>query len=121
MREAWLAFAMFVLLAASAFALQFLDWTFLVWAGVACIAIGLVLGLPLAVVYHLKLWRTLQPRGALDPRWIWNPTAQHKYLRPDERWRVLSWFYAAVAAWSVSVLGCAMVALAAFLASRAVA
>ena len=118
MREAWLALGMFLLLAASAVALQFLDWTFLVWGGVACIAIGLVLGVPTGVVYHLQLWRALHPRGALPARWVLNPTAHHRQLRPDERWRVLSWFYAAAAAWSVSVLGCVLVAIAAFLASR---
>lgn len=119
MRETLLAIGLFGLLAASAAAVQFLDWTFWVWAGVACIAIGLVIGVPAGVWYHVVLHRALAPRGVLPKHWIWNPTGQHKLLTEGERPGVLGWFYVAAASWSVSVLGCVFIGVATWLASKA--
>ena len=52
------------------------------------------------------------PRGALDKRWLWNPTGHHARLTEPERRRVMPWFYAGAVGWSVSIVGCVLAGLA---------
>lgn len=118
MRELLLVLAIFLLLAGGATALQTVRWETFAWLGTGLVLAGLGFSLPCALRYHWLLWKHLSARGVLAPRWIWNPTAQHRLLLPAERGRVLPWFYAGAAGWGVTVLGCAIIGVAAWLASR---
>lgn len=90
------------------------SWDFLVHAGVVTFAAGMVFGLPCAVAYHVLLYRALEPTGELSPRWIWAPMREHPKLGDEQRGRVLPWFYAGALGWLVVVVGCGLLALAAY-------
>lgn len=87
-----------------------LEWV--VSAGVACIALGMLVGVPTGVWYHVRLHAALQPRGALPARWWLRPLVLHDRLEADERAAVLRWCYAGAAGFFVTVAGCALVILA---------
>jgi len=111
-REGLLTLGVVALLAAAAFLLGFAPWEPLVRAGVWLAATGMVAGVPAALVYHLRLRACLAPRGALDRRWLLNPVAHHERLTRAERRRVMPWFYAGAAGWTLSMGGCALMAIA---------
>ena len=73
--------------------------------GAGCTMLGLVVGLPGSIGYHVALGRTLAGRGALPSRWWLNPTALHARLTPAERRVVMPWFYTGAAGFVVVVLG----------------
>jgi hypothetical protein len=110
MREVLIALLIFGVLAGgglavrTAIALHLNILQFLYPGGILIVG-GLVFSIPFAFWYHWKLYTTLGPRGDLSPRWIWSPTAQHVRLRPEERRRVLPWFYAGAAGWTICMLG----------------
>lgn len=106
MREVVLALALFVLLSGGAVAVQRASVTELLWVGGWLVVGGLVFSLPCAVRYHMLLHRALSPRGELKKWWLLNPTGHHVRLTDKERARVLPWFYAGAAGWTVSLGGC---------------
>ncbi len=118
MQEALLALGIFVALAGVAAAFKFAAWEPLAVIGGWMIAGGLAFSLPVALLYHWRLYRALAPRGELPRRWYWSPTAYHDKLRPEERARVLGGFYLGAAGWGVTVIGCGLVALAVFVGRR---
>ncbi len=77
--------------------------------GVALVVVGLVVGIPGGVVYHVVLSRVLARRRALTPRWWLAPTALHERLRSDERRAVMPWFWAGAAGFALIVLGAVLV------------
>jgi hypothetical protein len=113
-KEILIAFGVFASLAGLGWALHFATMMQLVIPGILLIAGGLIFSLPCAIWYHWLLYRTLSPRGALDSRWIWNPTAHHERLSTEERTAVMPWFYAGAAGWVLSVLGCVLLGLGAW-------
>lgn len=115
MRELLLAFLIFVGLAGLAWAVQSAGTTTMVYGGVILILFGLLFSTPCAVWYHVLLYRSLKPRGALDRKWLWNPTAQHRHLSADEKRRVMPWFYAGASGWGISVVGCVMLGISALM------
>ena len=115
MREAAIALSIFLGLAFVAWVLEAASWLLLLYGGLFLILGGLAFGIPCAVAYHWYLYAALQPRGALDKRWLWNPTTQHGKLLPAERPRVMAWFYAGAAGWGASVLGCVFAGAAALM------
>jgi hypothetical protein len=83
-------------------------------AGFWTVLAGLAFGLPTGLLYHVALRRSLLAVDALPDRWWWSPTALHDAIPdPDRAW-VLGWCYAGAAGFLVTVLGCAIVALAAW-------
>jgi hypothetical protein len=84
-------------------------------AGIALTLVGLAVGVPTSLVYHLRLRAALLARAALPPRWWIDPTALHGQLHAGERGRVLPWFAAGGASFAATVLGCVLVALGAVL------
>ena len=114
MRELLIAGLVFGLLAGLGYAAHAADVIQLVYAGAILVGGGLFFSVPCAIVYHWALYRALKPRGELSPRWIWNPTGQHSKLLPAEEGRVLPWFYAGAAGWTVSVLGYVVLGLGAW-------
>lgn len=81
------------------------------WAGAACTALGLGLGVPTGLLYHLRLRACLRARGELPPRWWLHPTDLHGRLHDEERDRVLRWFFAGGVGFVFAILGCALVVL----------
>lgn len=114
MREIIIALSIAGVLAGAALAGHYFDTMQLLYAGSMIAAGGLILSVPFAVWYHWKLYRALSPRGELSRRWLWNPTAEHVRLRPDERVGVLTYFYIGALGWVVTVLGLAVVGLGAW-------
>ncbi|MCB9521466.1 MAG: hypothetical protein H6699_11410 [Myxococcales bacterium] len=94
-------------------ALALVPWALLLKVGGAIVAAGVGFGVPAGVVYHALLYRALAPRGALPPRWLWNPLALHDRLRPGERRAVLAWCYSGGAGFVLIMLGAALCAVAA--------
>jgi hypothetical protein len=82
--------------------------------GLGSIALGLLVSIPAAGLYHLRLHAALSRRGALDKGWIWHPTRLHARLLDDERPPVMWWFSVGVAGWSLALLGCALIGLGVF-------
>ncbi len=82
------------------------------WLGIGLTAIvaGLIVSVPSAIVYHLRLHAALARRDALERGWIWHPTRLHGRLPEEERFSVLVWFVVGVLGWSLALLGCALVA-----------
>ena len=80
-------------------------WITIALGGLVCAAVGLILGVPTGVYYHVALYRCLTPRGVLPARWWWNPTKYHRYLTIDEQRLVMRWFYAGGAGFGLVVLG----------------
>ena len=78
--------------------------------------LGLALGIPTSLVYHVKLARVLAARGELPPRWWLSPTRLHPRLRGAERRGVLRWFYAGGAGFVLTLAGCAAAFVGALLA-----
>ena len=66
------------LLAMTAFAIA--PWPLLVQGGAALAGLGLLVGLPTGVAYHVQLRRELGRCGQLAERWWLHPTGQHRYL-----------------------------------------
>ncbi len=113
MRELAVAAFLFLLLSATALAIRFASWTTLLVSGGLLIGGGLLFSLPCAVRYHVLLYRALRPRGALDRRWLFNPTGHHERLTEVERRGVMPWFYAGAAGWGVTMVGCVLAGIAA--------
>jgi hypothetical protein len=83
----------------------------LIFAGVACIALGSLVGFPAGLYYHLRLYRCLARRGAVPRSFVWHPTRYHPELSPQERRDVLPWFVAGALGFVLIVFGCATMSL----------
>lgn len=86
-------------------ALVMVPWEPLLVVGTWASAVGLGAGVPLAVVYHVQLYRGLKAGGGVPRGWIWNPIALHGDLPRAWRMRVLPWGYAGGALFGLVVLG----------------
>jgi hypothetical protein len=106
-QEVGLALAVLGLLAAAALLNAFVGFLTLFGAGAALVALGLALGVPLGVVYHLQLYRALVRRGELVRAWWLRPTSLHPPLGSPERRAVMPWFYAGALSVAVAFIGCA--------------
>lgn len=106
MPEALLVVALVALLVAGGLLAPMLSWTAVLQLGVLGVALGLALGIPTSLVYHVKLARVLAARGELPPRWWLSPTRLHTRLRGAERRAVLRWFYAGGAGFVLTLAGC---------------
>lgn len=88
-----------------------LSWQAVVFVGAVCAVVGLGIGLPTSLYYHVRLHRALHPRGQLPAGWWWNPMRYHSLLLPAERTPILIWFYTGAVSFGLIVLGCALAAL----------
>ncbi|HEV8167496.1 MAG TPA: hypothetical protein VGR74_24145 [Actinomycetota bacterium] len=107
--ELRLALAIVALLAGTA-ALTLLPWDLAFAGGTWLIGAGLAVSLPGGLGYHVQLYRSLGPRGALPPRWWWSPVALNSRLTAAERARVMPWFYLGIVGVTLCLVGCAVVA-----------
>lgn len=82
-----------------------LPWDSAMSLGWWTVGAGMALGVPTGAIYHVALYRTLQPRAALPQGWIWRPLELNACLDPDERWRVMPWCYAGGLGFVLVMLG----------------
>jgi hypothetical protein len=80
-------------------------WESLYRGGMVLTVVGFVIGVPTGLVYHVRLYQTLHPRGELPKGWFWRPLQHNASLRPEERRRVLSWCYIGGAGFALICLG----------------
>jgi hypothetical protein len=106
MIETLLVFVGVVVLAAAALVVHLVPAEWVVQAGWACTAAGLLLGVPTGFWYHVKLHGCLQRAGKLPAGWWLRPVAHHGQLAPEEQPGVLVWFFAGGVGFGLSVLGC---------------
>ena len=83
-----------------------LPWHIAFGVGIWLVALGLALGVPTGVVYHVQLYRRLQPRGELERRWWIAPIKQHVHLRDGERLGVLAWCALGALGFLIAMAGC---------------
>lgn len=91
--------------------LALVPWPWLLEAGALVTLLGFLVGLPPALVYHLRLRAALQRRGRLPPRWWLEPSRLHRHLEADDRPRVIPWFVAGAVGFAVVMVGCGLVVL----------
>jgi hypothetical protein len=90
--------------------LSYTPWDWLFGGGLLMSILGLMLGVPTGFSYHLRLYRSLRPRGALPPRWWISPHKLHPQLSDEEKRHVMRPFYYGAAGFVVSVVGCVLIA-----------
>lgn len=82
-----------------------LPWETLFDAGAWLIFVGMLVGVPTGVVYHVLLYRSLEPRGELPSGWYWSAIKFNKLLLETERDTVMPWVYVSGLFFFVVVLG----------------
>ncbi|MFQ5418068.1 MAG: hypothetical protein ACE5FL_13635 [Myxococcota bacterium] len=80
------------------------EWLFR--AGWALTFAGLVTGFPTGLWYHVVLRSCLRANDALPRRWWLRPTAHHGTLHDAQRRRVMRWFVAGGAGFTLTIAGC---------------
>ena len=85
-------------------------WDWLVGGGTLLAGVGLLVGLPTGLWYHVLLYRALRPRGALARGWWLRPDRLHGLLETDERRRVMRPFRWGAAGFVLSIVGCLLLA-----------
>jgi hypothetical protein len=66
-------------------AVWFTPWETLYYSGIWVAVAGFAVGVPTGFVYHVRLYRVLNPRGELPRGWYWRPIRFNSCLRPEER------------------------------------
>lgn len=79
--------------------------------GALCAALGLALGVPTGLWYHVRLRACLAARDELPRRWWLRPVSLHGRLRAEERSGVLRWFFVGGLGFVFTLLGCGLVVL----------
>lgn len=76
--------------------------------------IGMLLGVPTGIVYHIRLYQELKPEGDDRRQFLWHPIKLHERLDDEQLGRVLPWCIAGAAGFVIVVLsilaGCVAVA-----------
>ena len=80
-------------------------WESLYYGGIGLTFAGFAVGVPTGLVYHVRLYQTLHPRGELPKGWFWRPLQYNACLRPEERRSVLPWCYIGGAGFALICLG----------------
>ena len=80
--------------------------------GVACIALGLCVGMPAGAYYHVKLYQLLRVRGPVPRRFWLQPTSYHGELERSQWRSIAPWFFLGGAGFVLIVLGCLIVLVA---------
>jgi len=111
--EIAIAFGLLVSFGALAVAFAVAPATLLV-AGFWCAVAGLGFGVPTGFWYHVALRRSLLAVNELPDGWYWRPIELHDRIPETDRLWVLGWCYAGALGFLVTVVGCALVAIAAW-------
>jgi hypothetical protein len=94
--------------------LGLLPWDWLFGGGVLLVVLGMLIGVPASIWYHLRLYRSLKPRALLDRGWWLRPYRLHDRLLDSERGPVMWWFRFGAVWFVLAVLGCVMVGVGAW-------
>ena len=73
--------------------------------GLWVLAVGLLIGIPTGLWYHVVLYKQLAPRTTLPLRWWRAPVELHPLLSPQEFRRVRPWFVAGAAGFVLCCIG----------------
>ena len=73
--------------------------------GLWVLAVGILVGIPTGLWYHVILYRQLAPRTTLPPRWWRAPVGLHEQLTPGEFRRVRPWFLAGAVGFLLCCVG----------------
>jgi hypothetical protein len=84
-------------------------WTFLVQGGAAVAVLGLLVGLPTGLAYHVQLRRELARCGPVAARWWMHPTGQHGRLDEAGKEAIRTMFRLGGAGCGVVFFGCFVV------------
>ena len=103
-----------VLVIAALVAFVLLPIAVLVFGGAALVVLGLGVGVPAGIAYHVRLHRILSEKGVLDRYWWVNPTGRHKHLDQAEMRSFARPFFIGAAGWGVAVLGTLVTAVGLF-------
>jgi len=60
--------------------------------GLMTLFVGLLLGLPTGLWYHVMLYRCVAGRVALRRTWWMSPAHLHRHLTDEEHWRIRTWY-----------------------------
>gem|GEM_PF-1634982 len=99
-------------LLASMAAIAWVPWLSLLVAGAALATLGLLVGVPAGLLYHLRLRAALLALEALPPRWWLEPVRLHARLDAASLARVRPSFYVGAGGFALCALGCLLGALA---------
>lgn len=83
-------------------------WETLYYNGIWVTSLGFAIGVPTGLVYHLRLYQVLHPRGQLPRGWYWSPIRFNRCLQAGERRSVLSWCYAGALGFVIICIGLVM-------------
>lgn len=89
-------------------------WEWLFGGGLLLTALGLLLGVPTGLLYHVRLHRAVRKHGSLPRSWWLRPVELHARIGAAERGGVLWPFYAGALGFALSIFGCVCVAVGAF-------
>ena len=111
MRELGVAISILGLLFGVAFVGQqpweeVMDW------GWRSISIGMFVGVPTSVVYHLGIYLALSRRGPIPRGWLWRPLGLNAALSSRERLWIVPWAYVGGLGFVIVVLGIDLVGVA---------
>jgi hypothetical protein len=85
------------------------EWDLLFGGGLSLVVLGMLIGVPAGLYYHVLLYRTLAPRGALGRAWWLHPTGLHARLGAADRPRVMRWFGVGAVGFVLAIGGCVLV------------
>ena len=63
----------------------------MIWGGIGLAALGFAYGIPTAIVYHWRLYRSLYRADRVPARWWLSPTSHHDLIPRNERTGVFFW------------------------------
>ena len=93
MLEMMLALGLLGFVSAALWVFFWLPWAWLVVLGGLASFVGMVVGIPAALRYHLLLYRALRVRGQVPAGWWVSPQKLHATLDEPQRARVLPWWW----------------------------
>jgi hypothetical protein len=85
--------------------------------GIWALLLGVIIGLPAGLWYHILLYRALAQRVPLPPNWWTAPTRYHFHLQHAEAARIKPWFAVGGLGFLLSLSG-GLTAIAALLLGR---
>jgi len=77
----------------------------LVVLGLAVLCLGLCIGVPTGLWYHVVLYRIVSPRVAVPRRWWLSPSSLHAHLTAADWRRITPWYRIGGVGFMLCVLG----------------
>ena len=105
MAELGIVLTPLLLLVAFALLAMLVPLPLLAGAALMLMGIGLLVGVPSGLYYHLLLRRALKRRGGLPRGWYWRPQQHHNDVDPAAVDTLLPWFWVGAVGFGLIVLG----------------